>query len=150
MTAPGRRRRLTGQFPVALPPEEAYRLFSPRGEQAWAHGWSPQFPAPAADDTAPGTVFTTDAHHRSTTWIVVDSAEGRRIIYARVTDGMDAGTVTVTLEGADGGSTATVTYDLSALTEAGERHLVDFAGSYPEFLQSWQDAISASLAKEAK
>jgi len=149
MTTSGLRRQLTGRVAVALPPDEAYPLFTPRGEEAWAHGWSPRFPASTADDTVPGTVFTTDAHHRSTTWIVAESAKGRRISYARVTDGMDAGTVTVTLEAADGGSAVTVTYDLTALTETGERHLAEFAARYPDFLRSWQDAIADSLAKEA-
>jgi len=148
MTTSGLRRRLTGRVAVALPPDEAYRLFTPRGEQAWAHGWSPRFPAPTDDDSVPGTVFTTDAHQQSATWIVVDSAEGRRISYARLTDGMDAGTITVTLEAAEDGSAATVTYDLTALTETGERHLTRFAERYPAFLRSWQDGIAASLAKD--
>ena len=51
MTASGLRHRLTGRVAVALPPDEAYRLFTPLGEQAWAHGWSPRFPVPTADDT---------------------------------------------------------------------------------------------------
>ena len=149
MTNSGPRRQLTGRVSVELSPDEAYRLFTARGEEAWAHGWSPRFPASTADDTVPGTVFTTDAHHRSTTWIVVDSAESQRISYARVTDGMYAGTVTVTLEAAEAGSVVTVTYDLTALSETGERHLADFAERYPDFLHSWQDAIADSLAREA-
>jgi hypothetical protein len=52
----GLRRRLTGRIRVALPPREAFRLFTPRGEQDWVHGWHPHFPAPAPDDTEPGTV----------------------------------------------------------------------------------------------
>jgi hypothetical protein len=43
--------RLTGRIQVALPPNEAFRLFTPRGEQDWAHGWRPHFPAPAATGT---------------------------------------------------------------------------------------------------
>ena len=45
------RERLTGHITVPLPPGEAYPLFTPRGEQAWAHGWHPSFPAAAPDDT---------------------------------------------------------------------------------------------------
>jgi hypothetical protein len=41
-------RRLTGRIQVPLPPEEAFRLFTPRGEQDWVHGWRPHFPAPAS------------------------------------------------------------------------------------------------------
>jgi hypothetical protein len=32
---------VTGRIPVGLPPAEAFRLFTPRGEQDWAPGWRP-------------------------------------------------------------------------------------------------------------
>ena len=66
----GTQRRLTGRIQVALPPAEAFRLFTPRGEQDWAHGWHPHFPAPVTDDTDPGTVFETHAHDQHTIWLV--------------------------------------------------------------------------------
>ena len=43
----GTQRRLTGRIQVALPPGEAFRLFTPRGEEEWVHGWQPRFPAHA-------------------------------------------------------------------------------------------------------
>ena len=113
------RRRLTGRLRVAAPPDEAFRLFTARGEQEWVPGWRPQFPAPVDDDTAPGTVFQTDLHGRATTWTVVDSVPGRSIRYARVTAGLDAGTVTVALSRAGRGSEVTFTYDITALTDGG-------------------------------
>ena len=90
-------RRLSGRIRVRLPPAEAFRLFTPRGEQDWAHGWHPRFPAPAPDDTEPGTVFETSAHGQHTIWLVTDRHPGKRISYARVTPGDQAGTVSVTL-----------------------------------------------------
>ena len=92
--------RLTGNIQVALPPSEAFRLFTPRGEQDWAPGWQPHFPAPAADDTEPGTVFETSAHGHHTIWLVTARQPGERISYARVTPGGLAGTVTVRTSGA--------------------------------------------------
>ena len=93
-------RRLTGRIRVPLPPVEAFRLFTPRGEQDWAHGWDPRFPAPSPDDTQPGTVFETSAHGQHTIWLVTDRQPGKRISYARVTPGDQAGTVTVSLSAA--------------------------------------------------
>jgi hypothetical protein len=55
----GTHRKLTGRIQVPLTPAEAFRLFTPRGEQDWAHGWHPSFPVPTPDDTEPGTVFET-------------------------------------------------------------------------------------------
>lgn len=143
MTATGQ--RLTGRIKVGLPAAEAFRLFTPRGEQAWAHGWHPRFPAPATDDTEPGTVFETDAHGQHTTWLVTDRQPGRRICYARVTPGEQAGIVTVAITGAGSHSEAEVTYQLTALTPAAGHKLREFADGYRSYLQSWQDAITTWL-----
>jgi hypothetical protein len=132
----GTQRQLTAQ---------AFLLFTPRGEQNWAHGWRPRFPAPAPDDTEPGTVFETSAHGQRTIWLVTDRDPGRRISYARLTPGDQAGSVTVTVNAVGDHSEVEVTYLLTALTAAAEGKLAEFADSYPAYLQSWQDAIAAWL-----
>jgi polyketide cyclase/dehydrase/lipid transport protein len=137
--------RLTGRIHVALPPSEAFRLFTPRGEQDWAHEWHPVFPAPAADDTAPGTVFETSAHGQHTIWLVTERQPGERISYARVTPGEQAGAVTVVISAAGRHSEVEVTYQLTALNGPADRKLSEFAAGYPAYLQSWQDAIEVSL-----
>ncbi len=142
----GARQRLTGRLRVALPPREAFRLFTPCGEEDWAAGWQPRFPAPAADDSAPGTVFETSAHSRETVWLVLERRCGERISYARVTPGGMAGTVTVALSPAGGGSDVEVTYELTTLTGTPAAELARFAHGYPAYLRSWQAAIAALLA----
>jgi hypothetical protein len=137
--------RLTSRIKVALPPAEAFRLFTPRGEQDWVHGWQPRFPAPAPDDTEPGTVFETRAHGEHTIWVVTDRQPGKSICYARVTPGELAGTVTVIITDAGGHSEVEVTYQLTALTPTADHHLREFADGYPVYLRSWQDAIATWL-----
>nr|BFE77861.1 hypothetical protein GCM10020093_004620 [Planobispora longispora] len=112
--------RLTGALTVPLPPDEAFRLFTARGEELWVDGWQPRFPVPVEDDTEPGTVFETGAHGEATVWVVLARERGRSISYARVTPGSRAGTVSVTLEPAGRpareygeASEVTVTYDLT-------------------------------------
>jgi hypothetical protein len=139
--------RLTGRIQVGLPPAEAFRLFTPRGEEEWAHGWQPRFPAPAPDDAEPGTVFETQAHGQHTIWLVTDREPGRRVSYARVTPGEQAGTVTVTVTPSGGSSAVEVTYQLTTLTGGADRKLREFAGGYPAYLRSWQEAIEASLRR---
>jgi hypothetical protein len=141
----GRQQRLTGRIQVPLPPADAFRLFTPRGEQDWAEGWQPSFPAPPPDDTEPGTVFETTAHGEHTTWLVTDRRPGERISYARVTPGKQAGTVTVVISPAGQHSEVEVTYHLTALTGPASGKLSEFADGYPAYLQSWQDAIAALL-----
>jgi acetolactate synthase regulatory subunit len=141
----GGRQRLTGRIQVDLPPAEAFRLFTPRGEQEWAHGWQPSFPAPAPDDTEPGTVFETAAHGQRTIWLVTDREPGKRICYARVTPGHQAGSVAVTISADGHRSEVEVTYQLTALTDVAGEKLREFAANYPAYLHSWQEAIATLL-----
>jgi hypothetical protein len=138
-------RRLSGRIQVDLPPGDAFRLFTPRGEQDWVSGWHPSFPAPAADDTEPGTVFETAAHGEQTIWLVTGRQPGARISYARVTPGHLAGTVTVDISAAGEHSEVAVTYQLTALNDAAGRHLREFAAGYQAYLESWQEAIAALI-----
>lgn len=142
-------RRLTGRIQIDLPPGEAFRLFTPRGEQDWVPGWHPRFPVPVPDDAEPGTVFETDAHGQPTIWLVTSRDPGRRISYARVSPGDRAGVVTVAITGSGHHSEAEVTYLLTPLTDTADRRLGEFADGYPAYLQSWQDAIAAWLRGES-
>jgi hypothetical protein len=147
--------RLTGRVGVPLPPDRAFRLFTPLGERDWAAGWDPTFPAGTAgtggtggtggDDSAPGTVFLTGSGDHSTIWVVTAREPGRLISYARTTPGDRAGTVTVTLAPARSGTEATVVYHLTALTEAAEDDLAAFAANYDDYLVHWQAAIAAAV-----
>jgi hypothetical protein len=143
--APLTRARLSGS--VRLPPgyEPAWFLFTPRGEKLWADGWDPVFPAPADDDTEPGTVFETAHGRQRTTWVVCAREPGRSIRYARIAHGRDAGTVTVTLNDAPapgGARVATVEYDLTALSAEAGAALARFAAGYPQYLRHWEEAIA--------
>jgi hypothetical protein len=139
-----RRVRCTGT--VRLPPGIAapLSLFTPEGERAWAADWDPSYPAPAEDDSEPGTVFQTRHGAHPGTWIVASRDPGRSIRYARVIADQDAGTVTVTLDSSDpaSGTQVTVSYDLTALSEPGAAHLAEFEANYPKFLQHWEQAIA--------
>jgi hypothetical protein len=147
--APPARVRLTGTVRLPAGIGDPWVLFTPRGEQAWAEGWAPRFPAAVADDTEPGTVFQTSHGGAETTWVVCDRSPGRSIRYARITPGQMAGTVTVTLGPVPAGTgpagtgpAAAVTYDLTALSPAGAAHLTDFAHGYDAYLKDWEEAIA--------
>jgi hypothetical protein len=142
--------RLVGRIRVPVPPGEAFRLFTPRGERAWAHEWDPRFPIPVTDDAEPGTVFETTAHGRRTIWLVTDRQPAKKISYARVTPDDRAGTVTVAIHAAGEQSEAEVTYDLTALSPAAELDLQRFADGYAAYLLSWQDAIASCLSDRAR
>jgi hypothetical protein len=140
-----RRIRLQGTVAVQVPPAEAIELFTPSGERRWAHGWDPSFPAPAADEAEPGTVFETGEHDQLI-WVVVAHASGQSIKYAVVAPGIRAGTIEVAC--ADDGSAttiATVTYDMTALSADGELWLTEFAAGYDSYLDHWCRAITTAI-----
>jgi hypothetical protein len=134
------------EITVDLPPEPAMELFTPEGERRWADGWDPQYPQ-ADRREGPGAVFTTEHGGHQTTWIMVDHSP-ECVRYARVTHGMTAGTVAVDVVGSDENSTRVrVTYDLSALTGAGETWLDAFDAHYESAIGGWSTEIAAGLQR---
>ena len=116
---------------VPLPVAEAFHLFTPVGERAWAPGWDPVFPAgEQGDGAAPGTVFITGA----SIWVVVDR-EPDRVRYARVLPGVRAGTVEVRLRPEGDETLADVTYVTTALDDE----------PFDPDIAHWEPAIRAAL-----
>jgi hypothetical protein len=134
------------EFTVDLPPEQAMELFTPEGERRWADGWAPQYPE-ADRREGPGAVFTTAHGGHQTTWVMVDHGP-RSVRYARVTQGMTAGTVAVDVVAAGESSTRVrVTYDLTALTSAGECWLDAFDADYDTAIAGWSTEIAVALGR---
>jgi hypothetical protein len=134
------------EITVDLPHERAIELFTPEGERRWADGWDPQYPEPGRREGA-GAVFTTGHGGHQTTWIMVDQQPGS-VRYARVTEGMTAGTVAVEVVGSSEHSTQVlVTYDLTALTPAGETWLEAFDSGYDAAIGEWATEIAVALQR---
>jgi hypothetical protein len=145
--ASGRRIAVAGTFRVPLSRDDAFRLFTPRGERAWAHGWDPRFCADSPDDTEPGTVFQTGHDGVTTTWVVTHSVRGEQITYARLTPGKDVGLVAVRCDQAEEATTSvTVRYDLTALAPEAVADLDAFAAGFADYLRGWEQAIARTLA----
>ena len=144
--------RFRGTFTISvpLPADDAMPLFTARGERRWVEGWDPEFPAGEPTEEDEGTVFVTTAGGRSTYWVVAVS-DADRFLYARTTPGFAAGTVEARRRAADGGSTQVdITYDLSALSDAGAAELDAFAAGYERDIGAWQQAIESALADERR
>jgi hypothetical protein len=134
----------TAEIAVGLPREQAVPLFTAEGERQWADGWEPRYPEPTRRD-GPGAVFTTAHGGHETTWIMVDDRpDGVR--YARVTQGLAAGTVAVNVLSSDDRATRlSVTYDLTALSGAGETWLAAFDSNYETEIASWGTNIASAI-----
>ena len=138
-----------GEFTLPISVAAAMPLFTPEGERRWAGPhWDPKYAVPdaAADDSAPGTVFTTESSGGAATWIVVERGSDR-IGYARVVPDRIAGTVAVAC--AEAGSAeatrVTVRYDVTALGPEGVAFVEDLESGYDAFLEEWRREIEAAL-----
>lgn len=132
----------SAEITVRLAREHAMPLFTAEGERRWAEGWDPRYPEPTRRD-GPGAVFTTAHDNHQTTWIMVDHGP-ERIRYARVTHGMTAGTVAIDVLASDEHATRLrVSYDLTALSTAGETWLASFNQGYDTEIASWAADIAA-------
>jgi hypothetical protein len=126
---------------VPLPADEAMALFTARGERRWVEGWDPEFPAGEPTEEDEGTVWITTAGERATYWVVA-AKDADRIRYARTTPGFAAGTVEVRLRRSDARETQLdITYDLTALTEAGRAELGEFASTFQQEIGLWEGLI---------
>ena len=134
----------TVEITVSLPSEHAIELFTPEGERRWADRWDPHYPQRGRRE-GPGTVFTTSHGAHQTTWVMVDQ-QPMSIRYARVAQGMTAGTIAVEVLGRHEQATdVLVTYDLTALSPAGESWLERFDADYDAEIAGWSTEIAAAL-----
>lgn len=127
--------RRRGTFDLALPPADAFKLFTAEGEKLWVPGWSPILLGPLPQQ--PGLVFLAGAGAEHTIWTVIehDSAAGR-VCYSRVTPASRAGIVRVQVTPVASGSLVTVEYDLTALDGEGAA------------LQSWSPEYFSAMLEE--
>lgn len=136
-------------FSLPIPVEEATPLFTPEGERRWeGSSWDPIYAIPEAveDDSAPGTVFTTESDGGMATWIVLERRDdGMR--YPRVAPDRIAGTIDVTCRpGMSSSETeVTVTYDVTSLSPDGTAFVKELETSFDAFLDSWRQEIIAGF-----
>jgi hypothetical protein len=140
------RSRQKGSFPLPLPPDQAFDLFTAEGERRWVDGWDPDILSECGAHE-PGAVFLTDHGGERTIWTVIEADRSAgRLLYSRVSPGLRAGTVSVKLADEDGGTRVHVAYDITALGPEGETAVaaMDAAG-FADMLGEWRQLIERSL-----
>jgi hypothetical protein len=142
-----------GRFALPMPAANALPLFTPEGERRWAgSSWNPIYPIPGAaqDDSAPGTVFTTEGDGGQATWIVLERRhDGMR--YARVAHDRIAGTIDVACTQGESSDVTevVVTYDVTSLSPEGSAFVNELEASFDDFLEGWRQEILSGLDHSA-
>lgn len=142
----------TQSFELTLPAREAFGLFDPEGEKLWVPGWQPQILFPASASMQEGMIFTTQyANEAKTIWIVATyNPEDFIVTYWRVTPESRLAKVSVGCSALNQNvSRVSVTYEFTALSEAGNVYIEQFRQHYPEYIKSWQTEINLYLQQIA-
>jgi MOSC domain-containing protein YiiM len=144
--------RRSGSLRVAAPLERAFPYFTPDGERLYVPGFDPQYLHPLTGEQGEGAIFTTDHNGEDTLWMVLrfSPADGQAE-YARVTPGSRRGSVSVSLERTDASTTrATIGYDLTSTSEAGDRKLAAFTeAAFAAMLAEWEAKIDRLLRDDS-
>lgn len=133
-------------FVVEKPLDQAFHLFEPEGERAWAKGWNPTYLSPPSGRTEAGMVFKTWHGGEGTIWMVVRHEPAAGLIeYVRMTPGSRVASVLVQCTSLDAHRTrVNVVYSFTGLTDAGNAYIKKMdEKSYRAYIESWGSAIAA-------
>jgi hypothetical protein len=146
------RKAFSHEFAVDLPVDEAFPLFTPKGEEDWVPGWKPDYFAPEDGETREEMLFATGAGAERTWWTCLSyEPEARHVRYLRLTPDSRAAFVEVTCRARDTHSTlVTVGYDIQSLGPSGEAHIASMTGeAFAGMIGEWPGLIG-KMAREGE
>lgn len=139
------------EFDLPLPPDAAFPLFTPRGEESWVPGWRPEYLDPADGETRAEMVFLTGEGAGRTIWtcLAFDPAH-HHARYLRVTPATRLAFVDVQCRARGQGSRVAVSYRYLPLTGAGNAEIAGITEtSFAAMIDGWRDLILARLPEAA-
>lgn len=138
------------EISIPLPVEEAFLLFTPKGEELWVPGWAPVYISPSDGETEEEMVFMTGSGIDLTLWTCLRwQPEIWRVRYQRTTPGSRIAFVDVRCR-PDGASATRVRvgYAYVPLSDAGRAFVDAFsADTHAAAIGCWADKIEAYLLK---
>lgn len=144
------RRDFTHEICVALPIEEAFFLFTPKGEEAWVPGWSPDYVFPETGETTKDMIFRTGRGEEATIWTCLDWHPDRHHVrYLRVTPALRIAFVEVTCRAEGDNTKAIVSYSYVPLTAKGQETVAAMTQqAFAANIDEWSALIADYLRSE--
>ena len=133
---------------LAGPPEIVFPLLCPVRECDWTLGWNPVKVISKSGIAEKDCMFVTPARPNDAVWIVTEHDPGAfHVQMYKVTPGHTVAKLEITLSPAAGNTTrADVSYEYTAIAEAGEKFLREFTSDwYENFMKEWEDALNHYL-----
>jgi hypothetical protein len=141
-------RALTHTIEIAAPVERVFPMFTPEGERVWVPNWAPRFVPASAEPSRPGSVFWTDHDGENTVWMVVGLDQNdRRARYVRHTPGSRIAMVDVVCATGGAGTRVTVSYDVTGLSDDGDRAIRAMEGGFAAAISDWKVRVETALTR---
>ena len=143
------RKQYRHEIVVDRPVDEAFPLFTPRGEESWVPGWRPDYFAPEDGETQKDMLFATGEGNERTWWTCLAyEPEKHRVRYLRLTPESRAAFVEVRCKAHDVGSTmVTVGYDMQALGPSGDAYIETMTdAAFAAMIGDWPRLIESAAA----
>jgi hypothetical protein len=139
------------EISLPLVAEEAFRLFTPKGEEQWVPGWAPEYISPPSGEVGKEMIFTTGSGDEATLWICLEwQPAERHVRYLRATPGSRVAFVDVTCK-PDGAArtTARVSYSYVPLSERGRAFVAAITPeSFATGIEEWAALIREYRARQ--
>lgn len=137
---------------VALPVDEAFLLFTPRGEEAWVPGWSPDYILPVTGETCMDMVFRTGSGEETTIWTCLEwQPERHHVRYLRTTPAQRVAFVEVNCHAEGNETKAAISYGYVPLSAKGEEMTAAMTQeTFAASIDEWSVLIANYLKHERK
>ena len=148
-----KRVRRTFTQTIAATPDVVFPLLCPVREVEWVAGWHPRLVISESGLVEAGCVFVMPDEPADSVWVVTrwDPA-GHVVEFVKVTPGLAVGRIGISLEEAEGNAESTaahVSYEYTALSEAGELFVERFTEAhYEAFMKEWESELNRFLERE--
>lgn len=142
---------LTHTIRLDMPADDAFPLFTPKGEESWVPGWQPRYIAPVSGETRPGMIFITGEGEEETIWTCTAfDRVNRHAAYFRVVPGSRVSLVDVRCKPSGPKSTSVeISYSHSALSENGGTFIANITPqSFAADIDGWKTLIERTLTPE--
>jgi hypothetical protein len=131
-------------------PEAVFSLLCPVREVEWVKGWDPLLVVTESGLVEEGCVFVMPDQPADAVWVVTRwDPEEHEVEFVKVTPGLAVGRIHIALESAGAGAQSTaaaVSYEYTALSEAGEEFVGRFTEAhYEAFMKEWESELNQFL-----
>ncbi|MBW6496234.1 MAG: hypothetical protein K0B16_17110 [Burkholderiaceae bacterium] len=132
---------------VAAPPQ-VFPLLCPVREAEWIEGWDPLVVITGSGVAEADCVFVTAASPHDAIWYITRHEPGAGVVeMIKITPGITACRLSITLRSAIGGSEAVISYTHTSLGPDGDEFVRAFTEAYyQKFMGDWESRINRFLS----